>query len=95
MTLPTDLETRRRKLLFRAQRRGFRELDLIFAAFTDAHLAGLGAEELDQLEALLDVPDWELYGWIAGLQTVPPSFNTSVYTRLAAYRENIGQSWTA
>jgi succinate dehydrogenase flavin-adding protein (antitoxin of CptAB toxin-antitoxin module) len=33
MTDTTDIATRRKKALFRAQRRGFKELDLIFAAF--------------------------------------------------------------
>ena len=56
------LDTRRRKLLFRAQRRGFREMDLIFAAFADTHLARLTEQELDRFEALLAVPDWQIYG---------------------------------
>ena len=34
-------ENRRKRLLFRAQRRGFKEVDLIFGAYAQAHLAGL------------------------------------------------------
>ena len=33
-------ENRRKRLLFRAQRRGFKEVDLIFGAYAEAHLAG-------------------------------------------------------
>jgi len=34
-------ENRRKRLLFRAQRRGFKEVDLIFGAYAEAQLAGL------------------------------------------------------
>jgi antitoxin CptB len=88
----TDLAARRRKLLFRAQRRGFRELDLIFGAFADAYLAGLSEQELDRFEALLAVPDWQIYGWIVGQDTVPAAFDDGVFARLRAYRDNLGPS---
>ena len=39
--------------MFRAQRRGFKEVDLIFGAYADAHLAGLDQTGLDQFEAPL------------------------------------------
>ena len=41
-------ENRRKRLLFRAQRRGFKEVDLIFGAYAEAHLAGLDETSLDQ-----------------------------------------------
>jgi antitoxin CptB len=88
----TGLDARRRKLLFRAQRRGFRELDLIFAAFADAYLARLTEQELDRFEALLAVPDWQIYGWIVGQEAVPPAFDDEVFARLRAYRDNLSPS---
>lgn len=86
------LDTRRRKLLFRAQRRGFREVDLIFGAFADAHLATLGEQELDRFEALLAAPDWQIYDWIVGQEPVPPPYDDDVFARLRAYRDNLGPS---
>ena len=83
------IETRRRKLLFRAQRRGFREVDLIFGAFAQAHLPHLNAGELDRFEALLGVPDWRIYGWIVGREPVPPAYDDDIFRRLSAYRKNL------
>jgi antitoxin CptB len=83
----TDLETRRRKLKFRAQRRGFKEMDLIFGAFAERHLAGLDEAGLDRVEALLDVPDWQLYGWIVGHEPVPNAYDDNLFARLRAYRD--------
>src|SRR5262249_59843615 len=44
-------ERRRARLRFRAQRRGFKEVDLIFGAFADSFLGELDETELDQFEA--------------------------------------------
>lgn len=84
-----DNETRRKKLRFRAQRRGFKEVDLIFGAFTDAHLAGLDAAGLDRFEALLAVPDWQVYEWLTGAAPVPAEHDNDVFAALRAYRANL------
>jgi antitoxin CptB len=85
----TDIEVRRKKALFRAQRRGFRELDLIFAAFADSHLDRLGPAELERFEALLSVPDWQIFGWIMGHEAVPAAYDDDVFGRLQSYRANL------
>jgi antitoxin CptB len=81
-----EMDIRRRRALFRAQRRGFRELDLIFAAFAEAHLAALEEPDLSHFEALLSVPDWQMFGWIMGHEKVPATYDHSVFARLCAYR---------
>ena len=85
-----DIEIWRKKALFRAQRRGFRELDLIFDAFVKAHLARLDETQIERFEALLSVPDWQMFDWIMGHAEVPPQFDNDVYALLCAYRENLG-----
>ena len=85
----TDLEIRRKQALFRAQRRGFKELDLIFGAFADAHLPTLDGDELEHFEALLSVPDWQMFDWVMGNAKVPPSHDHAVFARLCAYRRNL------
>lgn len=62
----SDLETYRRKLKFRSDRRGFRELDLYMQQFTDAHLAGMDERQLREFEAVLDIPDQHVFDWIMG-----------------------------
>ena len=46
-------ENRRKRLLFRAQRRGFKEVDLIFGAYADRHLAAL--DEMARGHMIADV----------------------------------------
>lgn len=62
----SDLDTWRRKLKFRADRRGFRELDLYMQQFTDAHLGRFDERQLREFEAVLDIPDQHVFDWIMG-----------------------------
>jgi len=72
-------------LRYRAWRRGFREADLILGPFADAELAGLSAADADAFEALLEVPDPELYAWILGREPIPAEHDGEVMRRIAAF----------
>jgi antitoxin CptB len=78
------LDERRRRVLFRAWRRGMREMDLIMGNFADAHLPAMSGAELDEFERLLDAPDPELLAWITGEAPVPAAFDTPLFARLSA-----------
>jgi len=89
------LDERRRRLLFRAWRRGVREMDLIVGRFADACIDKFDATELDQFEHLIEVPNAELYAWIVGNQAVPAQHDTPVLRQLMAFhnraQENCAQ----
>ena len=80
------MEARRRKLKFRAWRRGFREMDLLMGSFADAHIDSLKEVELDEFEQLLSVPDWEVYAWLVGQKEVPDNHRGPVLDQLVAFR---------
>lgn len=82
----SDIETRRRKLKFRSDRRGFRELDLYMQQFTDAHLATFDSRQLDQFEAVLDIPDQFVFDWIMGRGEPAPEQKSEVLDLLLSFR---------
>ena len=86
-------ENRRKRLLFRAQRRGFKEVDLIFGAYAEAHLARLDEASLDQFEALLTAPDQDGYAWLRGAIEVPPEYDNLVFAGLKAVCEQQTPRW--
>ena len=88
-------EARRKRLLFRAQRRGFKEVDLIFGAYAQDHLAALDASALDQFEALLAAPDQEVYAWLRGAEAVPAAHDNPVFAGLKSYCGRKDQTWNA
>jgi antitoxin CptB len=88
-------ENRRKMLLFRAQRRGFKEVDLIFGAYAEAALPGLDETGLGQFEALLIAPDQEVYDWLRGAVPVPPEHDNPVFAGLKSVIGHKGKKWNA
>jgi len=86
-------EARRKRLLFRAQRRGFKEVDIVFGTFAAAELETLDEAGLDQFEALLEAPDQEVYAWLRG--HTPPSkpYDTPVLARMMALCSRKNPTW--
>ncbi len=83
------MDDRRKKLRFRAWRRGFREIDLILGAFADQRLAELDEAGLDAFERLLNVPDQEAYDWITEQAAPPPEHDTPTLALIRAFRFEI------
>jgi antitoxin CptB len=86
-------EARRKRLLFRAHRRGFKEVDLIFGTFAEAELDGLSEAELDQFEALLQVPDQDVYAWLRGEAPAPAAHDTPLFSRMKALCARKTPTW--
>jgi len=82
------LDPRRRKLLFRCWHRGMRELDLIMGRFADNAIADLTADELGELEELIEVPDRDLLAWVTGESDVPMAHDTATFRRLRDFNRS-------
>ena len=80
------MDDRRKKLRFRAWRRGFREIDLILGRFADRRLADLDDMGLDAFEALLEAPDQDVYLWITEEAAAPPEYDTPTLALIRAFR---------
>ncbi|PSH69438.1 succinate dehydrogenase assembly factor 2 [Phyllobacterium brassicacearum] len=84
-----DLQPRLRKILYRSWHRGMREMDLILGQFADAHIDTLSDDELDQYEALMEALDRDLLKWVTGEADVPAEFDTPIFRKVVASRNNI------
>ncbi|MEM9495872.1 MAG: succinate dehydrogenase assembly factor 2 [Pseudomonadota bacterium] len=81
-----DVEKKRKRLLYRASYRGFKEADLLLGGFARAHLAGMSEEALDEFDALLGHPDRELYAWATGASEPPQGVGGPVFEALRAFK---------
>jgi len=79
------LSERQRKLLFRAWRRGVREMDLIVGRFADAYIDTFDEASLDDFEHLIEAPNAELYAWVVGQDGIPANYDTAVLRQLIAF----------
>ena len=78
------LDERRRRILFRAWRRGLREMDLVMGQFADMNLPAMSDSEIAEFESLLDLPDPLIFAWITGSEPIPPERDTPLLARVAA-----------
>jgi antitoxin CptB len=78
-------DVRRKRLRFRAWRRGFREADLVLGPFADSHAWSLTETEVEAFEALLDRPDHDVYDWIIYGQAAPTAAETDLIARIRAF----------
>ena len=74
----TTQQRRLKRLKFRSWHRGTRELDLLLGPFADRHLDGLNDTEMSEYEALLTMPDPDVYDWILGQAEAPPAVASGV-----------------
>ena len=81
-----DLETRRKRLLYRSVYRGNKENDILLGQFARAHIQSFDAEELDQYERILEAGDNDIFDWISGQAAVPTEADTPVLRKLMAFR---------
>ena len=85
-SLTETVETRRKRLLWRASHRGVREMDLLLGGFAKSHIERFSEAELDELETIIGLPDPDLMGWILGSVPVPQGQATATLKALLAYR---------
>ena len=77
-------DTRRRRIAFRAAHRGTHENDLLLGRFAARNLGGMSPSDLDAFEAILDLPDVDLFDWISGRAPVPPEHDSAMLRRVIA-----------
>ncbi|RCL01148.1 MAG: hypothetical protein JSC085_000018 [Candidatus Tokpelaia sp. JSC085] len=88
-SIPCSLDARRRRIVFRAWKRGLLEMDLMFGQYVDAHIAVLDDRQLDELEHTMSFEDRDLLSWITGEIKMPANIKTSIFRDILAYREKM------
>jgi antitoxin CptB len=85
----TDLENRRKRLLYQSIYRGNKENDIILGRFARTRLGTFTAEELDQYEKLLANGDNDIFDWLSGRSEVPAEEDSPVLQQLLRFRVDL------
>ncbi|MBT3764720.1 MAG: succinate dehydrogenase assembly factor 2 [Rhodospirillaceae bacterium] len=80
------MDDRRKRMKFRFNHMGMAENDVLFGSFANAHLETLSDELVDQLEALLDVNDNDLFNWAAGREPVPEKYDNEIFNLIQNFK---------
>ena len=65
----SNIEQFKKKIMYRSNYRGTKEMDKLLGAFTNKYIDELNQSDLIDLEKLLDVDDNSLYSFYNGLKT--------------------------
>ena len=68
------MDSRLKRIRFRAWHRGTREADYMIGGFFDRYHTGWTEAEIIWFEALLDEDDVDVMAWALGTQAVPPEY---------------------
>ena len=77
-----ELDSRRRRILFRATHRGTYENDILIGRFVRARLEAFSEDELDEVERLMDHPEVVLGDWLTGRQPIPPEADCTLLRQM-------------
>tara|TARA_B100001175_G_C19045722_1_gene419548 strand:- start:35 stop:298 length:264 start_codon:yes stop_codon:yes gene_type:complete len=65
----SNIEQFKKKIIYRSNYRGTKEMDKLLGAFTNKYIDELNHSDLIDLEKLLDIDDNSLYSFYNGLKT--------------------------
>lgn len=82
-------EVRKKRLVYRANYRGFKEADLILGGFAKAYIDELTETEILMFEDLLGAKDHDIYDWITGKLPVPANYDTPLLKRLRDFKPTL------
>ena len=81
----TDMTIRRKRLVYRANYRGFKEADMILGGFAKENIDNMTDAEVIMFEDLLSAKDHDIYAWIMETLPVPANYDTPLLKRLRDY----------
>ena len=67
--MTADIEQIKKKIIYRSNYRGTKEMDKLLGAFTSKYINELNYEDLNELIKLLEIDDNNLYNFYNGLNT--------------------------
>nr|WP_255720246.1 succinate dehydrogenase assembly factor 2 [Acuticoccus kalidii] len=73
--------------MFHAWHRGTREMDLLLGRFADETIDQWSEDDVAEMEALMRLPDTELYRWITEQDDVPPNHRSALLDRVIAFHK--------
>jgi antitoxin CptB len=82
-----DLDTRRRRALYRAAHRGTKEMDWLLGRYAEALVPAMSEADLTRFERFLALPDPELQAWILDPGTIAGLEFSELVTALRRFHD--------
>ena len=83
-----NIEQFKKKIIYRSNYRGTKEMDKLLGAFTNKYINELNDSDLFDLEKLLNIDDNNLYNFYNGLKTEIKFENNNINTLFKNFKYN-------
>ena len=83
-----DLETYKKKIIYKASHRGSKEMDILLGNFINKYVELFNKNELQQFDLILDNDDGDIYQWILGKIDIPNRYQNRVFSLLLNNTQN-------
>ena len=84
----SNIEELKKKIIYRSNYRGTKEMDKLLGAFTKKYINKLDFNELTELERLLNIDDTNLYNFYNGLDCDIKIKDNYIYTLFKDFKFN-------
>ena len=82
----TNIDNLKKKILYRSEHRGTKEMDLLLSNFVKKYVNSLNESELCELESLLNVDDEVLYKWYLSNERTTSVPENSITKKLKEFK---------
>lgn len=76
------LAKRRKQLLYRANHRGIKEMDIIIGGYADAYIMDMPEDVLNEFETIMSELDRDLLTWFVGEVEVPKNIKSPLFDKI-------------
>ena len=83
---PDPLAVIRKRLSWRANHRGIKEMDLLVGGFANQRLPEMTEGELQQFGVIMDIPDQDLLSWVTAQTETPPALQSPLLFEMLKFR---------
>lgn len=83
-------EVIRKKLVYRANHRGTKEMDLLVGGFVNKHIGEMSSDDLVELAVILEVPDADIDAWATGKAELPNEYDTKLMAAILSFSYKSG-----
>lgn len=86
---PDPLDIMRKRLNWRANHRGIKEMDLLLGGFANLHLSAMTSPELQEFAEILEIPDQDLLSWVTRQAETPIALQSPLLFELLKFRPKL------
>ena len=84
-----DINTRRKQIIYRANHRGIKEMDLLLGRFATDHADGMAEDAMDRFEAIMAENDRDLLSWFTGEMEPPGHLDAEMLDRISTHARHV------